>query len=152
MTNYAQAYSQSGMPSVDETQWNPSPIFHQWNTAFSIPQAALAPPPSATATTPAMNFPVVTQQTHTPISPSTSNPYMTQYSSSGGGTVTSAPHPQPAPQPHEHTSQAQQPSYQGVFVSPKQWQQSVASVYDPDGLKRRWAYAEMDNQPPKRMR
>lgn len=157
MTNYvqAQAYPQPSMPSVDEAQWNPTPIFHHWNTAFSIPQAALAPPPaSAITTSPAMNFPVVQQQTHTPISPSNPNPYMTQYASSNIGTVTSTPQAQPQAQaqPHEQRSQAQQSSYQGTFVSSKEWQQSVASVYDPDGLKRRWIYAEVENQPQKRMR
>lgn len=27
-----------------------------------------------------------------------------------------------------------------VYVTPKEWQQSVASVFDPNGLKRKWSY------------
>lgn len=36
-----------------------------------------------------------------------------------------------------------------VYVTPKEWQQSVASVYDPSGLKRKWDYEQqmaMQNQ------
>lgn len=29
-----------------------------------------------------------------------------------------------------------------VYVTPKEWQQSVASVFDPGGLKRKWGYDE----------
>lgn len=39
-----------------------------------------------------------------------------------------------------------------VFVTPKEWQQSVASVFDPSGLKRKWDYEQqmaMHNQGPK---
>lgn len=147
LTNYPPAYPQPSIPTVDEAQWNPTPIFQQWNTAFSIPQAALAPPPSATSTSPPMNFPITTQQSTTPISPSRSNPYLTQYAPSAGGSITSAPQ-----QPQQQAPQTQQAGYPGTFVSSKQWQQSVASVFGPDGLKRRWAYADLDIQPQKRMR
>jgi hypothetical protein len=153
MTNYAQAYTQQSLPAVDEAQWNPTPIFHQWNTAFSIPQAALAPPSSSTSISPSMHFP---QQTNTPISPSTSNPYMSQYPTPTGGSFTSAPHRQRPPQPPQQApQQAPQTSQTGFphsFVSSKQWQQSVASVLDPEGLKRRWTYADVDDLPQKRMR
>jgi hypothetical protein len=146
MTSYTQTYHHQSIPTVDETQWNPTPIFHQWNTAFSIPQAALAPPATTSSTSPPMNFPVVSQQTTTnPISPSTSNPFITQY-------PTSAPQQQ---QTHQlpPTPQTPQTGYPPTsFVSSKQWQQSVASVFDPDGLKRRWTYSDLDGQPLKRIR
>ena len=29
-----------------------------------------------------------------------------------------------------------------VYVTPKEWQQSVASVFDPSGLKRKWGYEQ----------
>lgn len=150
MTHYTQPYPQHSIPSVDEAQWNPTPIFHQWNAAFSIPQAALAPPPppSATSTTPPMSAPVVPQQPNTPISPSASNPYIAQYATGTGASFTSAPRQQPAQQ----APQPQTAGYTDTFVSSKQWQQSVASVFDPDGLKRRWAYSELDDPPQKRIR
>lgn len=144
VTNYGQPYPEHSIPTVDESQWNPTPIFHQWNTAFSIPQAALAPPSGTTPTPPPMSFPTMPQQSSTPISSSTSNPYMKQYPTSAGGSLTSAPQ-QPA-------SQTSQGGYPNTFVSSKQWQQSVASVFDPDGLKRRWVYSDLDDQPQKRMR
>ena len=40
-------------------------------------------------------------------------------------------------QQHQH-QQIHNPGM--VYVTPKQWQQSVASVYDPAGLKRKWQY------------
>lgn len=156
--NYSQTYPQHSVPTVDEAQWNPTPIFTQWNTAFSIPQAALAPPSSTTSTSPPMNFPVIQQQqqhNNTPVSPAGSNPYMPQYPPSGGGSsITSAPQQQQSQPPVQQPPQTPQAGYPTTgFVSSKQWQQSVASVYDPDGLKRRWAYSDIDsNHPQKRMR
>jgi hypothetical protein len=152
---YSQSYPQQAIPTVDEAQWNPTPIFHQWNTAFSIPQAALAPPSSATSNSPPMTFPVM-QQTPTPVSPSPSNPYMTSHPTSASGSVISAPQrPQRQQQPQTIPSQPA-PGFPNSFVTSKQWQQSVASVFDPEGLKRRWRYSDIDGQnqpqPPKRMR
>jgi hypothetical protein len=160
MTSYGQGFPPQSTPTVDEAQWNPTPIFNQWSTAFSIPQAALAspppppPPPSATSTSPPTNFPVIPQQSHAPISPSlSSNPYMTSYPTSNRGLVTSTPQQQQQqPSLQQQTPQKTQSAYSGTFVSSKQWQQSVASVFDPDGLKRRWAYTDLDDQPQKRMR
>jgi hypothetical protein len=149
MTSYAQAYAQHSLPTVDEAQWNPTPIFHQWDTAFSIPQAALAPPSSATSISPSMHFP---QQSNSPISPSTSNPYISHYPTPAGGSFTSAPQQQQPQQPPQQAPQTPQTGFPHVFVSSKQWQQSVASVLDPEGLKRRWTYADVDNQPQKRIR
>ena len=153
MTNYPQTYPQHSIPTVDEAQWNPTPIFHQWSTAFSIPQPAIAPSPSATSTSPPVNFPVIPQQCNTPVSPSNSNPYISQYPISAGGSITSAPQPQHQLQrPQQQPPQTPKAGYPHAFVSSKQWQQSVASVFDPEGLKRRYMYSELDNQPQKRMR
>jgi hypothetical protein len=149
VTNYPSSYPQQIAPAVDESQWNPTPIFHQWNTAFSIPQAALAPPPNVISTSPPTSYPVMPQQSGTPISPSNSNPYMTQYPASAGVSITSAPQQQ---QQQQQTSQTVKSGYPTTFVSSKQFQQSVASVFDPDGLKRRWTYDDVENQPPKRLR
>ena len=42
----ASGYYQQQAPSAAEIQWNPTPIMDQFDTAFAIPPAALAPPPS----------------------------------------------------------------------------------------------------------
>lgn len=37
-------------------------------------------------------------------------------------------------------SMPQQPHGMPMFVSARDWQQSVASVFDPEGSKRKWGY------------
>jgi hypothetical protein len=158
MSQYPSTYSiqASSMPTVDESQWNPTPIFQQWNTAFSIPAAALAPPPPPPSATPtsssshqALHFANLPVQSTLPISPASSNPYVTQYPASAGIALVPQPSPQQQRQQQVTTTAASatpntitppQINYAGAFVSSKQWQQSVASVFDPGGLKRRWNY------------
>ena len=157
VTNYQSIYSHQIASAVDEAQWNPTPIFHQWNTAFSIPPAALAPPPGATSTPPPTRYSVMPQQSRTPISASNSNQYMAQYPISSVVSITSAPQQQqpqqqPQPQPQQQACQMTPAAYSTTFVSSKQFQQSVASVFDPDGLKRRWTYSDVENEPQKRVR
>lgn len=67
--------------------------------------------------------------------------------------MTSAPQPRPIPQP-QHQHQQSYISGAPVFVSPRDWQQSVASAFDPEGLKRRWDYGGtgMDGHMSKRAR
>lgn len=162
-TSYTSMYSHETAPAVDEARWNPTPIFHQWNTAFSIPQAALAPPPGVTSTPTPTSYPVLPQQSGTPVSATNSNQYMPQYPSSTVVSIASAAQkpqpqqprqqpPQPQQQSQQHASQTTPAGYPTSFVSSKQFQQSVASVFDPDGLKRRWTYADMENEPHQRMR
>ena len=181
MTHYPSTYSiqASSISTVDESQWNPTPIFQQWNTAFSIPAAALAPPPpSATCTSSsshqALHFANQPVQSTLPISPATasSTPYVTQHPASAGITLAPQPSSQQqqqqqatntaattAPTTTANTTTTPQVNYAGAFVSSKQWQQSVASVFDPGGLKRRWNYAadggelhQHNQQATKRMR
>jgi hypothetical protein len=57
---------------------------------------------------------------------------------------------QPAKLPVTQASAVPQPQMSGqpVVFTARDWQQSVASVYDPHGLKRRWNYSvdmEMEN-------
>jgi hypothetical protein len=145
MDHLHQLYSsQPVMPILDETQWNPSPIFDQWNSAFSIPQAALGPPPPASATSPPssqMHFSAMPPNS-AGLSRPTSSPYISQHPASIAPSFTSAPHP----------STFQQATYPTGFVSSKQWQRSVASVVDSTGLKRMWPEFATDMQSQQRMR
>ncbi|KAK5948083.1 hypothetical protein OHC33_010925 [Knufia fluminis] len=177
-------------------QWNPTPIINQFNTAFAIPQSALAPPPpSSYSSSPPINLPQqslhlqMQNQQFVP-SPTSATPYSAHpYTPS----PTSQPMPNPqaffppysrtGPQPQMapgHYSQQQpansyfepgmnqqpdssqmsgsgtfapsninfspNPESAGasapVYVTPKEWQQSVASVFDPSGLKRKWGYEQ----------
>jgi len=144
------SYPQQTIPA--ESQWNPTPIIDQFNTAFAIPPSQLAPPPtghSPYGSSPPHEIP---QQTYYPQNQPQYSPavysqqhqqqqqqqqqqnYMQtpQYTDS---TIASQPIPQATP---TYIPQA------AVFVTPKQWQQSVASVFDPGGLKRRWGYEQQD--------
>lgn len=185
-------------PVAPTEPWNPTPIIDQFNTAFAIPQSALAPPPpSSYSSSPPVTLP---QQ---PFHHSMQNPhFMPSPTSAGGYTSQTAYTPSPTSQPMPNTQsflppqsqvtpQPQLPplhyqqdtsSYfdstlqqrpmaqsqhhmQGpiqnygptnsftssaqvavahtpVYVTPKEWQQSVASVFDPGGLKRKWDYEQ----------
>jgi len=155
-------FPQASAPAPD-VQWNPTPIIDQFTTAFAIPPSALAPPSSLYGSSPPGHMPNHAQagfvSTNSP-------PYTT--------TATTAslynqdqqqqqyyqqrqhqPHQQP-PQtyadmniaPQSQTSPTMYPSASAgevLFVTPKQWQQSVASVLASGALKRRWDY---EQQPP----
>jgi hypothetical protein len=162
------------VPSTAEIQWNPTPIMDQFDTAFAIPPAALAPPPSmygGSGASPPGNM----QGMHHSAASFTST------GSPSYGVTTSPPYPQhpPGQQQQQHYYNTQQaPSHvqqtqqyhdasppivanaqlpQGqaqaaaytvgaggapMFVTPQQWQQSVANVIDPGRLKRRWEFAQ----------
>jgi len=115
--------------NVDGVAWNPTRIFDSWNTAFGTPPSALAPPSNNT-------LPQSSSPIHMPPPsavqgmPTYQHPYSQQYPQATP--VTSMP----------QTQQPILPNYGDVpsFVTPKDWQQSVASAFDPDSLKRRWDY------------
>ncbi len=127
----------------ENLQWNPTPIIDQWNTAFAIPPSAMAPP-SHTSVSPSSNMPSLSQH------PSVSPPQVPQGPQSYAASYSHAMvQPVAAPQPHQqhYVQQYQppipqtQPGYvqdPPVFITPRDWQQSVASVFDPVGMKRRW--------------
>ncbi|KAF7593882.1 hypothetical protein BBP40_010693 [Aspergillus hancockii] len=107
-------------PLVDENSWDPTRIINQWDIAFSMAPSTISTnsPPTA------MNHPV--QGVQAPL-----GQYPVQY---GPPTkVTPVTPPQAISQP--------QFSGQQVIFTARDWQQSVASVYDPNGLKRRWNYS-----------
>ena len=136
----------NSVPIPENVQWNPTPIIDQWNTAFAIPPSAMAPP-SSHSQSPSSGMPVLPQKTqnispsqasqpYTPVYPSPiSQPVMQQQTQFFGHQAQQSRYQPTMPQPS--------PSYVAeapVFVTPKDWQQSVASVFDPSRLKRRWAY------------
>lgn len=93
----------------------------QWDMAFSMAPSTINSPPMA------MNNPA--QGLQTPVS----TQYPIQY---GAPTkVTPVAPAQPMPQ-----SQVGGP----VVFTARDWQQSVASVYDPNGLKRRWNSMDLE--------
>ena len=173
---YSTEYAQPTLTTAEDIQWNPTPIFQQWNTAFSIPQSAFAPAPSPTPSSQTSAFSSATgiQQSRASLTPPNTGVYMAQYSgpshalSSASSDQASMIHTQrqqhyqhhpqqqqqqqQPQQQQQQTSQVPQTSYPASYVSPKEWQQSVASVFNPDGLKRRWNYAEVDTQLQKRLR
>lgn len=110
----------NAVPMVENSSWNPSRIFDQWNTTFGTP-------PSSSSSAP----------TQTPL----------KLAVPGAQDVPTLPELQTLPNVSvPPNSQAQPPAqYSGApipsFVSPSMWQESVASVYE-GGLKRQWDYDE----------
>ncbi|KAL4802862.1 hypothetical protein BDV18DRAFT_145687 [Aspergillus unguis] len=105
-------------PLVDENSWDPTRIINQWDMAFSFSPAVNSPP---------MPMPGTSSQG---MQPALVDQYALQYQQPAKITV---PQPTAVPQP---TISGQQ-----VVFTARDWQQSVASVYDPHGLKRRWNYS-----------
>ncbi|KAL4912189.1 hypothetical protein BDW62DRAFT_215212 [Aspergillus aurantiobrunneus] len=115
-------------PLVDESSWDPTRIINQWDMAFSFS-------PAVNPNSPPIAIPGTSQG----MQPALVNQYALQYE-------------QPAKIAVTQPSSAQQPQINGqqVVFSARDWQQSVASVYDPHGLKRRWNYSVdlgMENNP-----
>ncbi|KAL4927934.1 uncharacterized protein BDV17DRAFT_115691 [Aspergillus undulatus] len=104
-------------PLVDESNWDPTRIINQWDMAFSFNPAVNSPPMAMPGSSQGMQPALVDQ-------------YALQYQQPAKIAVTqpsSVPQSQMNPQP--------------VVFTARDWQQSVASVYDPHGLKRRWNYS-----------
>jgi hypothetical protein len=142
----------NSVPMPENVQWNPTPIIDQWNTAFAIPPSAMAPP-SSHSQSPSSSIPMLhqTPQNITPLQ--TSQSFASMYPSGAAQPV----FPQQTQHYYSHQAQQQQnqppvpqqpPKYVAdapVFVTPKDWQHSVASVFDPGRLKRRWDYTHHED-------
>ena len=122
----------------DQSQWNPTPIIMQFNAAFSIPQSQLQPPRSNSFNSGQMSLQQPQpQMQHMHSSSPQVDPYSQEYLQQlhQATSMTSVPQ---APA-HASQQQPQQLNYgadEAVFVTPRDWQQSVASVFNP-GMKRR---------------
>ncbi|KAK1141924.1 hypothetical protein N8T08_008335 [Aspergillus melleus] len=105
------------VPLVDENSWDPTRIINQWDMAFSMGSSSV--------------------NTNSPPMPSQRVPstlagqYPVQYGQPAK--IPSIPQAQALSQPHF--------SGQPIVFTARDWQQSVASVFDPNGLKRRWNYS-----------
>jgi hypothetical protein len=138
----------------DQNQWNPTPIIMQFNAAFSIPQSQLQPPRSQSFSQSQM--PQMQQQKPVQSSPTQADHYSQHYLQQlhQATSMTSVPQTQ-APIPPPQQPQPQQLNYgadEAVFVTPRDWQQSVASVFNP-GIKRRFDISpHIDETMRKRMR
>lgn len=171
--------------------WNPTPIIDQFNTAFAIPQSALAPPPpSSYSSSPPVSMPQQkihsqAQQQHYATPPMSMQSYQSHHTYHPSPTSQPMANPQnymhqPTPQltpshyaqnrpvnsyfdtsmdqkiPHltqqpqvssaydsmngAYTTNAQYGDVNApVYVTPKEWQRSVAGVFDA-GSKRKRGY------------
>ncbi|KAK2749807.1 hypothetical protein FQN55_003043 [Onygenales sp. PD_40] len=119
MHSHADSSGMLNVPLVDGNNWDPTRIITQWDLAFSggMSTAASASPPQLSATTGPHD--------------TTHNILPAQYGMhySQGPQISSMAPPQSMPQPTYTTMQP---------ISARDWQHSVASVFDPQGLKRRW--------------
>ncbi|RAL07481.1 Zn(II)2Cys6 transcription factor [Aspergillus homomorphus CBS 101889] len=109
-------------PLVDENSWDPTRIINQWDMAFSIGPSTVhtnSPPMAMSNSSQAIqssitgSFPIQYGPPATKIAPIASSQSLPQTQFTG----------------------------QQVLFTARDWQQSVASVYDPNGLKRRWNYS-----------
>lgn len=171
-------------------QWNPTPIIDQFQTAFSIPQSALAPPPASSyssssppVTLPQQNFHAQMQNQQYMPSPTSAGGYSSHnYTPSPTSQTIATSQTFPSPHAHHLTQPRTTPGHyapqqsmnsyfdpnlvQGthatpmsasqsygtngmsagvdgpVYVTPKEWQQSVASVFDLNGRKRKWGHEQ----------
>ncbi|KAF5863396.1 hypothetical protein ETB97_010154 [Aspergillus alliaceus] len=108
-------------PLVDENSWDPTRIINQWDMAFSMAPSTVntnSPPMAINNSVQGVQAPLAAQ-------------YPIQYGQASKITPVSPP---------QALSQPQFSGQQVIFTA-RDWQQSVASVYDPNGLKRRWNYS-----------
>ncbi|EAL85166.1 putative C6 finger domain protein [Aspergillus fumigatus] len=106
-------------PLVDENNWDPTRIINQWDLAFPVA------PSNVNTNSPPMGIGQSTQGTT-----GVSNQFPVHYEAPKMSSIATT-QPLPQTQFNGHT----------VLFTARDWQQSVASVYDPNGLKRRWAHS-----------
>ncbi|PGH13113.1 hypothetical protein AJ79_03820 [Helicocarpus griseus UAMH5409] len=119
MQDHGQNPAMLNIPLVDSNSWDPTRIINQWDLAFSggasNASSTNSPPPTSVNT-----------------SQDTQNLVSAQY-----GMHYSQPQKMSSMAPPQPMPQATYGNMQPV-ISARDWQRSVASVYDPHGLKRRW--------------
>lgn len=137
------ARSLSLKPRMVRTPANPGRS--QWNTAFGTPSSTMSAPSGSSMTqqSPTMYTPSSVGSHDLPHLHDVMQPQQ-QFS------LPSNMPPLPQMQPPPPTSYAASPH---PFISPSMWQDTVASTYDPNGLKRRWDMgSSYDTQQVKRPR
>lgn len=109
------------LESVFESMTNEYALYSQWDMAFSVaPSNSSTNSPPITMAHPAHSMPSTMRNLYT-------DPYTSPTNKVNNPVVSSVPTmPPTAFDDHQ------------ILVTPRDWQQSVASVFDPQGLKRRW--------------
>lgn len=140
--------------SAPEMQWNPTPIIDRFDTAFAIPPSALAPPTSmfgGSGSSPPghmqnlqASFTVTGSPPYSTTPQNYAQPQQQQYFAQQPQSFSNLSSPGAASMPQLPPSSSAGYATAGpgaaVFVTPQQWQQSVAHVIGSAGLKRRWDY------------
>ncbi|KAL8802397.1 MAG: hypothetical protein Q9200_006590 [Gallowayella weberi] len=136
--------------ALDHSEWDPSRIFDQWNTAFGTPSAAIQNSMMHSQPSPPIYTPNSIGSYDMPHVNESMQQQQQQYPMQS--TMAPLQQVQPAPQmPHYGTPA---PS----FVTSSMWRDTVASTYDPGGMKRRWEAEDsflngvIDTVSPKRVR
>ncbi|KAK4691218.1 hypothetical protein P7C71_g5734, partial [Lecanoromycetidae sp. Uapishka_2] len=115
----------------EQVEWNPTPIFAQWNTAFLSPAAASAAPSNSLPQQSPPIYPPSSMSSQ-PIPSLQHQQSYPEQSYSSQSTAPSLSRVNTAPHISSYSSPA--PS----FVTSSMWRDTVASTYDPGGLKRRY--------------
>ncbi|KAL8828983.1 MAG: hypothetical protein Q9170_006362 [Blastenia crenularia] len=124
-----QGLNLDNMP-LDQSEWNPTRIFDQWNTAFGTPASTISNSMTGGQPSP----PMYTPNSIASYDMSHVKESMQQQQQQYPMPTTMAPMQQVQPSP-------QMPSYSNTtpsFVTPNMWRDTVANTYDPGGMKRRW--------------
>ncbi|OKL56712.1 hypothetical protein UA08_07839 [Talaromyces atroroseus] len=116
------------VPLVDENTWDPTRIITSWNMAFPVDASNITP--TSGMTPPQVSF----TGTGPSISEAVSPQYPMHYATTPNGEIV---HMDPM---HAMSQQSYDPNPQRIMTA-RDWQQSVASVFDPQGLKRRWNFS-----------
>ncbi|KAI4207254.1 MAG: hypothetical protein LQ348_000639 [Seirophora lacunosa] len=117
--------------NLDQSGWDPTGIFDQWNTAFPTPASMMSNTMNGSQPSP----PIYTPNSIASQDMAHVNESIQQQQQQYPMQCTMPPLQQVQPSPSY-------PSTAPSFVTPNMWRDTVANTYDPGGMKRRW---EMDS-------
>ncbi|KAL8708303.1 MAG: hypothetical protein Q9220_006778 [cf. Caloplaca sp. 1 TL-2023] len=130
MSNGHQQGLQMDHVNMDQSAWNPTRIFDQWNTAFGTPASTVNSSLNHSQPSP----PIYTPSSIASHDMAHVNESMQQQQQQYPMQSTMAPLQQVQPTPHMPQYASTAPS----FVTSSMWRDTVANTYDPGGMKRRW--------------
>ncbi|KAL9003934.1 MAG: hypothetical protein Q9188_003228 [Gyalolechia gomerana] len=115
---------------LDQSEWNPSRIFDQWDNAFGTPASTISNSINGGQPSPPMYTPNSVASHDVPHISESMQQQQQQYPMQS----TMAPLQQVQPSPQMPSFASTAPS----FVTSSMWRDTVANTYDPGGMKRRW--------------